>query len=468
MLKRLPALFAAAALLLTSGCNDMTDSSSAVPTEEVSAEATTSAPDTAETTEAAEEEHVLRILCHIDMLPRLVSTYYPDYVYIDEYTGRIGDMQVVWMTCPPNADWDYSGAVKYWIEKQDENSAYEKIDIITADEYTLTSFMKNGYTLPLSDIGIIDSDTSEMYPFSIAAGSYNGEMMAVMYEAAPVVFTYRRDIAEEVLGTDNPEAVAEYVKDMAAFTATAQLMKESGYHMLSTADDLYTAYKGNINSAVISKGDAMFDTDMYSWLESARLYAASGYITDDTMWSDGWAKGMSADSDIFGYLLPPWAVNWTLPGNADWYGSGEGTGKYAICAPPTCSHWGASYICAANGTDDPEAAAEFLRGFCFDKDTAKALIQSEEKFFANHMAAIDEAASSYGGDEFLGGQNSLAVFSECAKMIQPKEWDNVGERLNDYFRMSMRDYIFGRTDYDKALAKFREDSNGLISLYQGG
>ncbi len=467
MFKRSLALLCAAAMLLTVGCNDAADSGSVQPTNEVSTEATDAAPDIAETTEtseASEEEHVLRILTHNDQLPRLVSTCYPDYIYIDEYTGQIGDMQIVWQIGPANGDWDYSGIVKHEIENQSEASAYDKIDLIVADDYTLTNYMKNGYVLPLSDIGITDADTSEMYPFSIAAGSYNGVLMAVMFEAAPVVFTYRRDIAQEVLGTDDPDVVAQHVSDMEAFTATAQLMRDSGYHMLSTADDLYNAYKGNINSAVISEGDAMFDPDMYSWLESARLYAANGYITDDTIWSDGWAEGMSTESNVFGYLLPPWGIYWTLAGNA----GHEGIGNYAVCAPPSFTYWGSSYLCVAKGTDDPEAAAQFLRGFCFDKDTAKALIQSEEKNFANHMAAIDEIAASYGGDEFLGGQNSLAVFSESAKMIPSTEWDSVGERLNDYYRMAMYDHIFGKATYDEALAKFREDSNGLISIHQGG
>ena len=185
MHKRLSALFAAAALLLASGCNDMTDST-AVPTEEVSTEATTAAPDTAETTEAAEEDHVLRILSNSDQLKNLMEACCPDYVYIDEYTGQIGDMQIAWMYCPPNADWDFSSVVKHRIDTQDDASAYDKIDIIIADEEQLPLYMERGYTLPLDSIGITSEDTAQMYPYTLNAGTYDGKLMALALEVTPV------------------------------------------------------------------------------------------------------------------------------------------------------------------------------------------------------------------------------------------------------------------------------------------
>lgn len=64
MLKRSLAIFAAAAMLLTSSCNDTAESSSAALTENIGTEAAATSPDSAEVTEstdAAEEEHVLNI-----------------------------------------------------------------------------------------------------------------------------------------------------------------------------------------------------------------------------------------------------------------------------------------------------------------------------------------------------------------------------------------------------------------------
>ncbi len=470
MLRRSLALLSAAAMLLSVGCNDVSDSSSQQPAQEI----TSAAPDTAEaseTTEAAEEEHVLRILSNYDQLQNLFEACCHDYVYIDEYTGKIGDMKIVWTFCPPNADWDFNSVVKHKIEMQDEASAYDKIDLIIADEDQLPLYMEKGYTLALGDVGITSADTVEMYPYTLNAGSYDGELMALAWEATPVVFTYRRDIAKEVLGTDDPETVAQHVADMDAFTATAERMKESGYHILSTADDLYYAYKSDISPAVITDGEVLLDDDMILWAERAKLYADNSYITDTSMWSDEWASGMTMSGDVFGYFLPTWAVFWTLPGNAgDNYlnTTGDaGIGNYAVCAPPSYTYWGGSYICAAKGTDDPELVAEFLRAL-FSKETSLALSQGEQKTFANHMTAMDELAAVSEGEEFLGGQNALALFSECAKLIEEPSQTRSGIVISQYFRGSMRDYIRSEATYDEAFAEFMENAERFITSYQGG
>ncbi|MBQ9946826.1 MAG: extracellular solute-binding protein [Oscillospiraceae bacterium] len=474
MLKRSLAIFAAAAMLLTSGCNDTAESSSAALTENIGTEAAATSPDSAEVTEstdAAEEEHVLNILSNSEQLKNLFEACCPDYVYIDEYSGRIGDMQIVWTYCPPNADWDFNGVVKHSIETQDEASAYDKTDIIIADEELLPLYMERGYTMPLEDIGITSEDTAEMYPYTIHAGTYDGRLMGLAWEVTPVVLTYRRDIAKQVLGSDDPETVARYVDDIESLTSTAKLMQESGYHILSTADDLYYAYKSDISPAVIADGEPLLDTDMYLWAEQAKLFADSGYITTHSMWSDEWAIGMTMQGDVFGYLLPPWAVLWTLPGNA---GSsylnptGEtGIGNYAVCAPPSYTYWGGQYICAADGTDDPELVAEFLR-ILFSREMSTALATGEQKMFVNHMTAIDELAAASEGEEFLGGQNALAVFSECAKLINEPAPTRAGVAIGQYFRGSMRDYIRGRATYSEALAEFRENADRFIKTYQGG
>lgn len=462
MHKRLSALFAAAALLLASGCNDMTDST-AVPTEEVSTEATTTAPDTADTTEAAEEEHVLRILSNSDQLKNLMEACCPDYVYIDEYTGQIGDMQIAWMYCPPNADWDFSSVVKHRIETQDEASAYDKIDIIIADEEQLPLYMERGYTLPLYSIGITSEDTAEMYPYTLNAGTYDGKLMALAWEITPVVFTYRRDIVTEVIGSDDPETVARYVDDIESLTSTAKLMQEHGYHILSTAEDLYYAYKSDISPAVITDREPLLDSDIFLWAEQAKQFADSGYITTHSMWSEEWANGMTMQGDVFGYLLPTWAVFWTLPAQA----GDAGIGNYAVCAPPSCTYWGGQYICAADGTDDPELVAEFLRTL-FSKEMSTALTLGEQRIFANHMTAMDELAAASEGEEFLGGQNALALFSECAKNIHEPAPTRAGVGIGQYFRGSMRDYIRGKATYNEALATFKENAERFITAYQGG
>lgn len=455
-LKRTLAIISTMAMMLFVGCDKTSESSSVTTVDETTSAKITTTAQVSDTAEVTDEEHVLRILANNDYLQNLVQSCIDEYVVIDEYTGQIGDMKIVWQIGPANADWDYNGVVKHEIETQSEATAYDKIDIIIADGDQLPAYVENSYVMPLADIGITSEDTAEMYPYTLTSGTFDGQLTSLAFDVTPVVFAYRRDIAKDVLGSDDPETVARYVADIEALTSAAQLMKESGYHVLSTADDLYYAYKSDISPAALSDDGVQLDYDISLWAERAREYADNDYITDSSMWMDEWAEGMTMEGDVFGYILPTWGVFWTLPAQA----GDAGNGNYAVCTPPSYTHWGGTYICTAKGTDDPEPVAEFLR-LLFSKETSIALATGEQKLLANHMSAMDELAASSDGEAFLGGQNALALFIECAKLIDEPSQTSFGVSSSQCFRASMRDYILGKTTYEEAFAKFMESAEKI-------
>ena len=76
----------------------------------------------------------------------------------------------------------------------------------------------------------------------------NGALKAVSWQAAPGLFAYKRSIAKEVLGTDNPDEVQTYVADWDKFNETATKMREAGYFMLSGYDDAYRTFSNNVSA----------------------------------------------------------------------------------------------------------------------------------------------------------------------------------------------------------------------------
>ena len=59
---------------------------------------------------------------------------------------------------------------------------------------------------------------------------------------------YNREIAKEVLGSDDPDAVQAEVKDWAAFKATADKLKDAGYQACSSVNDTFRVYSNNVTS----------------------------------------------------------------------------------------------------------------------------------------------------------------------------------------------------------------------------
>ena len=69
--------------------------------------------------------------------------------------------------------------------------------------------------IPLTDLGIDpDTDLADQYAFTkVTASDENGVQRGSTWQCCPGLLVYRRDIAQDVFGTDDPEAIGEKVKD---------------------------------------------------------------------------------------------------------------------------------------------------------------------------------------------------------------------------------------------------------------
>ena len=73
--------------------------------------------------------------------------------------------------------------------------------------------------MPLTDLGIDpDTDLADQYPFTkTTASDANGVQRGSTWQCCPGLLVYRRDIALDTFGTDDPAAVGEKVKDWDTF-----------------------------------------------------------------------------------------------------------------------------------------------------------------------------------------------------------------------------------------------------------
>lgn len=82
------------------------------------------------------------------------------------------------------------------------------ISRIEAD-YAL-KYVDSDYTLDVrGDIGLTDADLSGQYPYTQDIATAGGKLKGVTWQATPGLFAYRRSIAKDVLGTDDPAQVQE-------------------------------------------------------------------------------------------------------------------------------------------------------------------------------------------------------------------------------------------------------------------
>ena len=184
-------------------------------------------------------------------------------------------------------DGTYQTAVETAIETGDAKYP----SLIAADNDVAKNFTESDYTMNLADAGLTDDMYANAYNYTVQYGTVDGNLKAVTWQAAVGNFTYRADIAEEVLGTSDPAEVQEYVKDWDTFFDTADKMKEAGYAMLSGPDDIkYAIWDQQTQPWVTVDADGnetlTLDDCVSDYFEKAKKLYDGGYTDKSYMWSD--------------------------------------------------------------------------------------------------------------------------------------------------------------------------------------
>ncbi len=396
---------------------------------------------------------VLNIQCWNEEFRTRIEDHYPDYEKVSDTEGKIGDVTVNWIITPSD-DNAYQNNLDRVLEAQESTDQDEKTDMFLIEADYAPKYIETDYVLPLSELGISDSDISEQYDYTQkVVTDTNGNLKGLSWQACPGVLFYNRDLATEVLGTDDPDAVQEAVKDWDTFVATAEQMAAKGYHMTSSVNDTYRVYSNNVTSKWVEDGKLNIDDNIMKWVEDSKKMVDAGQTATHELWSDDWNKGMMEDSPVFCYFGPAWLVNFSM--HADEEGSVGYAGKWGACEGPQGFYWGGTWICAAAGTDNADLIKDIMLTMTTDKDVLKEIVEKDDDF-ANNKTLMDEMAETDYTSKVLGGQNPLPLYAKNVESLDLSNLSPYDQGCNEEFQNAMKNYFDGNATLDEALALFRK------------
>ncbi len=455
----LTALLASAMILSVAGCTEET----AETTTTTAAPAADAADDTAapeadaEDTAAPEadasaEGKVLNIYCWNDEFQSRYNAYAAD---IAEDAG----VTVNWVI-NTNDGGVYQQKLDEALAAQATAADDDKVDIFLIEADYALKYTNSPYAMNIADLGITEEDLADQYEYTKQIVTVDGNLKGVTWQATPGLFAYRRSIALEVLGTDDPAAVQAELSDWDKFDAVAEKMAAAGYYMLAGYDDAYRTFSNNVSTPWVVDGTLTVDPNLTKWVEQTKAYTDAGYNNKTSLWSDAWAAEQGPSGKTFGFFYSTWGINFTLLGNslADANGAqevGNGIfGDYAVCEGPQAYYWGGTWICAATGTDNVTVIADIMKRLTCDAETMKQ-ITIDTQDYTNSVSGMNEIANDPEfGSAFLGGQNHIALFATAAPNIDCSNMSAYDQIANEQFQGCMKDYFTGECDYDTALKNF--------------
>lgn len=407
-----------------------------------------------------DEGKVINIYSWNDEFRERLEAVYPEV----EETSKDGTVttlkdgtEIHWII-NPNQDGVYQQKLDEALLKQADASADDKIDIFLSEtDYVFKYTDKDAdVAMPLKDLGIDpDKDLADQYDFTrTTASDSDGVQRGSTWQCCPGLLVYRRDIAQDVFGTDDPAAVGEKVKDWDTLKATAEELKAKGYYTFASYADTFRLYGNSISESWVQLGDTTVKVDpqIMNWIDNSKEWLDAGYLnpTVKGQWNDDWNKAMSSQSNVFAFLLPAWGIDFVL--NPNWDGD---AGAWAVTNPPQEYNWGGSYIHAATGTDNPEHAKDIILAMTADKDNLLK-ISKDYSDFTNTKSGMQEAATDDANfsSEFLGGQNAFQYFAPVAENIKIAPLSAYDQGCVELIQNSFSDYFQGEVDFDKAKANF--------------
>lgn len=453
---------------LLAGCGSK-ETTTTQPSEAASAatdeQAAEPAESTAETTvdTAADEGKVLNIYCWNEEFKSRVTDHYPGYTEVDSTHGTIGDVSVVW-NITPNDDNAYQNNLDTTLLKQADAAADDKIDLFLIEADYALKYVDTEYTMPVADLGITDADLANQYQYTkdVVTDS-NGVLKGVSWQGCPGVMFYNREAAKEVLGTDDPAAVQEYVKDWDTLKETAATLKDAGYSVASSVNDTYRVYSNNVTSKWVVDGKINIDANIMKWVEDSKELVDAGTIGTHELWGDDWKKGFFPEGKVFAYFGPAWLVNFSMA--ADQEGSIGNLGGWGATEGPQGFFWGGTWLCAAAGTDNGSLVKDIMLKLTCDEDIMTDIVVADDDFVNNKpameaLASGEKKVKDADGNEveytskILGGQNPLAMYCAGVDSLDLSNLSSYDQGCNEEFQNAMKNYFEGNATLDEALDLF--------------
>ncbi|MFE6073931.1 ABC transporter substrate-binding protein [Paenibacillus sp. NPDC057886] len=390
-----------------------------------------------------------------------------------KYISMIALVSAVMMVsgCQPNGAnqpkqeeitvWSFTDEAGYAIEKFEEKYPDIKVNFVnipgnfyitklksalqTTSKAPDVFMIENANIRELIDVPYLENlsaapyNANELIPEQYAFVQANekdseGNIRAIGYQGTPGGIYYRRDLAKEYLGTDDPEKVGPQIDTWEKiFEIGEKVEQQSGnkVHALANWNAISNSYDG---IPWVKDGKLVIDPTYMKVLDLVREARQRHVLAELDDGSAGYAASMQKGQVMF-YPGATWALQYTFKANAP-----DTEGLWGLAPGPSAFSAGGTYIAMYSKSDKKDLAWKFIEFYNFDHDFLSVLAK-EQDYFTSNMVVNDQLAGSV-SSAYLGGQKHFEFFSEAAKQVPVYERTKYDSIINnDIFKNVLQLYL---------------------------
>lgn len=405
----------------------------------------------------------------------------PKVINVWSFTDEVPNMLEKYKELNPDFDYEINttiiattdGAYQPALDQALMSGGSNAPDIYTAESAFVLKYTQGdaySFAAPYKSMGI-DVDRllkeADIAQYTVDIGTNpNGELVGLGYQATGGALIYRRSLAKDVWGTDDPAVVGSKVgPGWDKFFAAAEQLRAKGYGILSGDGDLWHAIEGASEKGWIVDGKLYIDPDREAFLDMAKMMKDKDYMNDTRDWTDSWFADMkdAGEKPVFGFFGPAWLINYVMAGNSGGSKPGEGTyGDWAVCEPPEGFFWGGTWVLANKDSKHKDVIGDIIEWITLDSSNTGLQYYWANGTLSGPGGTKDTVASgtvmskSDGTLDFLGGQNMFDVFVPAGQFATGRNKHQYDETINMYWRDQVREYTAGNKSRAQTIADFKQ------------
>lgn len=343
---------------------------------------------------------------------------------------------------------DYDTKMKTIIDNETDGP-----DVFYSDVKNVKGYIDDGGWENLS-AAPYNATAGDMVPYCAdVASDKDGNLMALTYQAAPGGFWYKRDLAKEYLGTDDPEEISAMLADMDGVLSTAEKVKAASggkTHMFASYQDLWIMANYSMRTTPWVENDT-FNMDSYipEFFDLAKTIRDNDYDAKLEWWSEPWYAA-AADKSVFGYVLPTWGLMYVIQ-----TGAPESSGNWAIASMPKSYFNGGSYMGIYKQSKNKDLAWLYINFVGKNQDFLKQYAVDKSDYTSS--TEVNNALAGDYANEWCNGQNTIEFFNGELDKINTSLVTRYDDVIGNLMLANIDLYLNGNLSKEDAISQFKKD-----------
>ncbi|WMC93620.1 ABC transporter substrate-binding protein [Kineothrix sp. MB12-C1] len=373
--------------------------------------------------------------------------------FAERYTEETGNEVEVLVIAPA----DYSTKLTSAL-----GAKSSEVDVIVGEPQMIPNFFEAGFFDDLTQYNVDDYKDSIMDYIYEAGKDESGIQRALSYQVTPGSIIYRRDLAKEMFGNDDPAFISEKFKDFGTILETAREVKDAGYRLFSDSGNL--RWYVNTQEPWVKDGVLNLSQSALDYMDSAVALYQEDLVAHAPEWSAAWYASMAGElplnagwtdlaelegaemTQVFSYSLPSWGALIIRDNAAD------NKGNFGICKGPSSYFGGGTFLGINSYSEKKDAAWEFVKYCTLNDETAQWWLEKSNGDVVSNLAVL-EANKDYTNESF-GGQNTYEFYMEEAKNIDYSVKTKYDDQIGNFWGSSIEAVQKGEMTREEAIEDF--------------